>query len=149
MSSLVLINRDGSTERKLACSTTLPTGFELPEGHMLSWEEQPVATGIWEESTKYRAPEIIRHKKATACLRFLHPTVVIRIESPVADDLFELRDILILFIGGKVIGDVKMPIENTPSFIAGVAGDIKRLRIRISAILTSIKQRIGMKLASL
>lgn len=149
MGNLVLINKEGLVAKKFSCQTMLPPGYEMPEGYILSWEDQPVATGIWNESSNYRAPNIIHHGKATAHLRFLSPTVVIRIESTDIEDLFELRDVLTLFIGGKVIGEIKTPSENPPSFIAGLKGDCKRLKNYLSAAFTSAKQRFGMKLASL
>jgi len=148
MANLVLIGKDGQIKAKLSCSASLPPDFKVPEGCILSWDDQPHRAEGWYKGDQNRGPEIIKHRSASAVLRNYHPTVHIRIESSDARDLFELIEIVWLHIGGTVI-PARWPAERDQSFIAGVQGDCRRLKDGIVSFFARVKQVIGMKLASL
>ncbi|MCX6767010.1 MAG: hypothetical protein NT170_04555 [Candidatus Moranbacteria bacterium] len=108
MSSLAVIGANGAAI-KVASRISLPEGFVLPKGSLLSWEDQP----CYKEGLNPPERRVIRYKRHTkAYLGNYKPTLSMRIESSSPKELFELVEILYLYIGEKSIcSDLMILIE--------------------------------------
>ena len=66
----------------------------------------------------------------------------VKIESPVAKDLFSLRDQVIEYLGGKVI-KLNPPASEIPSLVRIIKGDVMRAGKYVAALYGSILRKLG------
>ena len=134
MASMVLLNERCVKYVVLGSKISLPPGYEVPAGYLLSWEHH------FDRFQKKTQDSLIIHGKARI---FLEGGILgtVRIESPDAKDFLEAIELMIRYMGGKISTFDLLPTTN--SFVLGVANDATRLYQLVRGVFRLIRQKAG------
>jgi hypothetical protein len=141
MAALYLIGQDGQSYAHIELYVQLPKEFVVPKGSMLSLESY--------FSGRESKPKVMTFGKAKAFFNQHKEGVTVRIESPNADDLFKLRDLVVLHLGGEIIPLGPPADSQIPSIADIIKNEWRKIKNAFLAFITRLKQKLGMKIAVL
>jgi len=138
MPTMVLLS-ERSQATRLGAAINLHPEFIIPEGYMLSWEHHFL------DLKGELKNAVLIHGKAKILATVIANSLVVRIESPNVKDLMESIELVILYVGGKVI-----TFDSTStncSFVVGIRNDYKWVSSWIARSFRTLRQRLGFKIA--